>query len=100
MAIPYEAAIKLSLTSNVAEGLAVIIARLTGTQAEVKKLEAGIAALKPAILGAVAAFAGKNASNASSDRVMSRGVPNTVVVEMNERSPASVTNSSGTSTPP
>lgn len=58
MATSYDAAIKLSLVSNVSEGLAVIIARLAGAQAEVKKLEASIAGLKPAVLGAVAAFAG------------------------------------------
>ena len=41
---------------------------------------------------AVAASAGKKASRASSDRVMSIGVPNTVVVEKNDSVPASVTN--------
>src|SRR5687768_2763403 len=39
---------------------------------------------------AVLAFAGKNASIASSDKVMSRGVPNTVVVLKNASSPAFV----------
>ena len=39
----------------------------------------------------VTALAGKKDSNASSERVMSTGVPKTVVVLRNERMPTSVT---------
>ena len=47
---------------------------------------------------AVAASAGKSISRVSSDTVMSTGVPNTVVVLMNESMPAGVSTSSGTKT--
>jgi hypothetical protein len=43
----------------------------------------------------VSASAGKNVSSASSDKVTSTGVPNTVVVLMKARVPASVTSCSG-----
>ncbi|MGH6821941.1 MAG: hypothetical protein ACREC4_00365 [Methylocella sp.] len=54
----YETFIRLSLISNVAEGLAVIIGRLAGAVTEVKKLEKGLAALRPAVLGFVSGLAG------------------------------------------
>lgn len=47
----------------------------------------------------MAVLAGKNVSRASSERVMSTGVPNTVVVLMKARTPDSVINSNGTTTP-
>jgi hypothetical protein len=47
---------------------------------------------------AVAASAGKNVSSASSDRVTSTGVPNTVVVLMKESRPSGVSSTSGTTT--
>ena len=49
---------------------------------------------------ALSASAGKKASIASSDSVMSSGVPNTVVIDRNESTPASVSISSGTATSP
>jgi hypothetical protein len=49
---------------------------------------------------AVSGSAGKKASSASSDSVMSRGVPNIVVVEMSDNKPTSVTSFKGTKTPP
>src|SRR5262249_5501297 len=48
---------------------------------------------------AVAASAGKSDSRASSERVMSSGVPNTVVVLMKERVPCCVVSRRGTTTP-
>jgi len=50
-------------------------------------------------VSAVAESAGKNDSNASSDKVISTGVPKTVVVLRNERMPLSVENRKGTATP-
>jgi hypothetical protein len=58
MASPYDVAIHLSLVSNVAEGLAVIVSRLAAADIGIGKLQKGLAGLKPAVLGAVAAFAG------------------------------------------
>lgn len=49
---------------------------------------------------AVWGSAGKKASSASSDRVTSTGVPNTVVVEKNDRTPSGVLSRNGTTTPP
>src|ERR1700722_16152 len=48
---------------------------------------------------AVAELAGKNVSSASSDRVISTGVPKTVVVLMKARTPDSVISSKGMTTP-
>ena len=48
---------------------------------------------------AVAASAGKKVSSASSDRVTSTGVPNTVVVLMKDSTPCAVRNWNGTATP-
>jgi hypothetical protein len=45
---------------------------------------------------AVAVSAGKKDSMANSDKVISTGVPNTVVVLMKERMPRSVTSRKGT----
>jgi hypothetical protein len=47
----------------------------------------------------VAASAGKNDSSASSDNVISTGVPKTVVVLINDRTPSSIANRKGTATP-
>lgn len=47
----------------------------------------------------MAGSAGKNVSSASSASVMSTGVPNTLVVLMNERVPAGVVRRKGTTTP-
>ena len=44
---------------------------------------------------AVASSAGKNNSIASSDNVISIGVPNIIVVLMNDRCPAAVLNTNG-----
>src|SRR6185295_17239348 len=51
-------------------------------------------------LSAVVGSAGKKASSASSESVISRGVPNTVVVLKNDNTPPSLTRRKGITTPP
>jgi hypothetical protein len=57
------------------------------------------ASARPRSTAAVAGSAGKKVSSASSESVMSTGVPKTVVVLMNDRVPASLARRSGTRIP-
>lgn len=58
MATPYDVAIHLSASNGVSSVLAVIAKDVMGLHASVGKLQAGFAALKPAIIGAGLALAG------------------------------------------
>jgi len=58
MALPYEAAIRITGTDNFSGMFAALTSAIAGSNIAVKALEKSVAALKPAALGAVGAIAG------------------------------------------